>query len=72
MPEYVSVEEAAEELGVNPFKIRRLIREGVITAARRIGRTYLLTRSEVNRIKRKGLGEDLRRKGTASLDDIKK
>jgi hypothetical protein len=72
MPEYLGVEEAAKELGIRPHKLRRLIRSGIITPGKRIGHVWLLTRGEVNRVKRKGLGTDLRYKGPASLDDIKK
>lgn len=72
MPDYVSVDEAAKELGVTPFKLRSLIRKGAVTADKRIGRVYLLLRSEVKRAKKLGLGEDLRRTGTVNLKDIKK
>jgi excisionase family DNA binding protein len=71
MPEFVGVEEAAQELGIAPYKLRRLIRGGIITADKRIGQMYLLTRDEVNRAKHLGAGKDMRRVGTASVKDIK-
>ena len=72
MAELMGANEAAALLGMDPMKLRRLLRSGVVKSEMRVGRTYLLSRKEVMRIKRLGLHQDLRGKGTPTLKATRK
>lgn len=56
--ERYTVDEAAELAGINPVTIRRYIRRGIITPQRK-GRRYLLTKSDLQKIPKKGVSTSL-------------
>ena len=72
MADFMGVDEAAAYLGIQPMKLRRLLRSGVVKSEMRVGLAYILSRQEVKRLKKLGLGQDLRRKGTPALKSIRK
>lgn len=55
MADVLTVDEAAGELRMSAHGIRRLIRQGRIRAAK-VGKQYLITRAEVNRVLTEGTG----------------
>ena len=64
-PEMLTVKRAAEELGLRPVSIRRAVMRGVLEVVPLDGRTYLVSREEVERYRR----EHLRRRGKRMLPD---
>jgi excisionase family DNA binding protein len=61
---YLTVTEAAQELGLTPWGVRTAIHEGRITPVRldRTSRTNLIPREEVERYRREHLGQRGKRK----------
>ncbi|HEV2445264.1 MAG TPA: helix-turn-helix domain-containing protein [Candidatus Sulfopaludibacter sp.] len=47
MPEFLSVDQAAEELGIKPVSVRALIRSGVLPASRFNSRTWQIARADL-------------------------
>ena len=54
--EMLTVAEAAADLGISTTTIHRAVGNGTITPARLNGRTYLISRGEVERYRRESLG----------------
>jgi excisionase family DNA binding protein len=61
---YLTVSEAAQELGLTPWGLRTAIQEGRITPVRldKTSRTNLIPREEVERYRREHLGQRGKRK----------
>jgi excisionase family DNA binding protein len=55
-PEMLTVAQAAKELGLSPVSIRRAVMRGALEVKRLDGRTYLVSREEVERYRRERLG----------------
>ena len=72
MADMMGVDRAAAILGMDPVKVRRLLRMGVIQPEMRLGRTYVLSRREVNRVKKLGLNQDLRGLRSSVLEPLRK
>jgi excisionase family DNA binding protein len=49
----ISTKDAAEKLGISPIRVRQLIQEGKIEAAR-VGRDYVINESDLANIKTYG------------------
>jgi excisionase family DNA binding protein len=64
-PEMLTVKRAAEELGLSPVSIRHAVMRGALEVKPLGGRTYLVSREEVERYRR----EHLRRCGKRMLPD---
>jgi excisionase family DNA binding protein len=56
-PEMLTVKRAAEELGLSPVSIRRAVMRGALEVVPLDGRTYLVSREEVERYRRDHLGQ---------------
>jgi excisionase family DNA binding protein len=56
-PEMLTVKRAAEELGLSPVSIRRAVMRGTLEVVPLDGRTYLVSREEVERYRREHLGQ---------------
>jgi len=63
MPDPMTVNEAAVELGLKPATVRTQIRNGLIKPSRRSGRVWLISRSQVVRYREQHLGRPGRRPG---------
>jgi len=48
--DYVTTKQAAEELGVDPSRVRQLILEGVLTA-QKMGRDWVIKRADLKKAK---------------------
>jgi DNA-binding transcriptional MerR regulator len=59
--DYLTMREAAEELGVTPDALRFAIRRGLITPTRVHTRMNLVTREQVERYRREHLGQQGKR-----------
>ena len=64
-PEMLTVKRAAEDVGLSPVSIRRAVMRGALEVMPLDGRTYLVSREEVERYRR----EHLRRRGKRMLPD---
>lgn len=58
--EYLSIPQAAKELGVNRVVLYRKVREGAIVAVR-VGKNYIIHRSQMNPVHRPLTDSDKRR-----------
>jgi excisionase family DNA binding protein len=58
---YLTMREAAEELGVTPDTLRFAVRRGLITPTRVHNRMNLVTREQVERYRREHLGQQGKR-----------
>ena len=58
--EYLSIPQAAKELGVNRVVLYRKVKEGAIVAVR-VGRNYIIHRSQINPVHRPLTDADKRR-----------
>jgi excisionase family DNA binding protein len=56
VPEMLTVAQAAHELGLSPVSIRRAVMRKALKVMRLDGRTYLVSREEVERYRRERLG----------------
>ena len=61
-PEMLTVKRAAEDLGLSPVSIRRAVMRGTLEVVPLDGRTYLVSREEVERYRREHLGQRGKRK----------
>src|SRR5262249_36637669 len=68
-PDMLTVDEAAEQLGLSPVTIRRAVMNRTITVVPLNGRTYLISRDEVERYRREHLGRRGKRKQPETLTD---
>ena len=64
-PEMLTVKRAAEDLGLSPVSIRRAVMRGTLEVVPLDGRTYLVSREEVERYRREHLG----RRGKRTLPE---
>ena len=58
-PEMLTVKRAAEDLGLSPVSIRRAVMRGTLEVVPLDGRTYLVSREEVERYRREHVGRGL-------------
>lgn len=68
MKEFLSPDEAAAELGMTGFALRRRLRSGIAKGTK-VGHSWIITREEVERLK--GVETDGRRKESVKIRESK-
>lgn len=67
MDDYVTTAQAADELGVNPSRVRQLITQGRLRT-RKVGRDHLITRAELEEVRQRPAGWPKGRPRSTYLD----
>lgn len=62
MVDFLTVQQAADELRVDPSRVRRLIRDGRLKATRHGARVYMIRRADLDAVRDRPPGRPPKRK----------